>query len=223
MSRLNHYACLEDHPKGRGRPWPGNHRPGCPVADGHDSGRMISACRACAREYQSKDWVPPQNPIVGTPRVLKERPNPWGHYACALAAEEHEVRRSVGRGHRAGCAVSVGHTPGVSSGGLDREKGQGCGECIRQRARPRIRAKDLKSRHGITIEQYDRLFAEQGGRCAICRREQANWLSMDHDHASGEKRGLLCKPCNLGLGNFRDDPEVLIAAARYLQSTRPSV
>jgi len=220
MSRLNHYECSEDHPKGRGRPWPGNHHPGCPVSEGHDLGRKISACRCCAREYQSKDFVPLPNPIVAPPRVVRKRPNPWGHYACDLAPDEHLVMRGVGTGHRAGCAVADKHTVGVSSGGREAARGKGCNECIRLRSRVGARAKDLKSRHGMTVDEYDILFAEQGGKCAICHREQNIKLAVDHDHASGEKRGLLCKPCNLGLGNFRDDPAALIEAASYLMRSR---
>jgi hypothetical protein len=72
----------------------------------------------------------------------------------------------------------------------------------------------------MTVDEYDILFAEQGGKCAICHREQNIKLAVDHDHASGEKRGLLCKPCNLGLGNFRDDPAALIEAASYLMRSR---
>ena len=55
--------------------------------------------------------------------------------------------------------------------------------------------------------------------CAICGMTEAalgKRLSLDHCHASGSIRGLLCTPCNLGLGLFRDRPELLLAAATYL-------
>lgn len=58
----------------------------------------------------------------------------------------------------------------------------------------------------------------QGGRCAICRREpeQGRRLAVDHDHATGEVRGLLCKACNTALGMFRDDVASLARAIGYL-------
>lgn len=80
----------------------------------------------------------------------------------------------------------------------------------------------LKHRHGITIEQYDTMLYEQGGACAICGREDAgregvNPLYVDHDHNTGVIRGLLCNNCNMGVGYFKDDIELLMSAIRYLQ------
>lgn len=54
----------------------------------------------------------------------------------------------------------------------------------------------------------------QAGCCAICG--QPSKLVVDHCHASGEVRGLLCDDCNVGLGRYDDDPERLLAAAAYL-------
>lgn len=72
----------------------------------------------------------------------------------------------------------------------------------------------LKRRYGITAEQYDALAAEQGGVCALCRRRPPQ--HVDHDHLTGQVRGLLCSGCNQGLGNFRDDAAVLRLAADYV-------
>jgi hypothetical protein len=73
----------------------------------------------------------------------------------------------------------------------------------------------LKRRYGITAEQADVMLAQQGGLCAICRRAPAE--HVDHDHATGQVRQLLCFNCNGGLGQFRDDPLALREAARYVQ------
>jgi hypothetical protein len=57
----------------------------------------------------------------------------------------------------------------------------------------------------------------QGSMCLICRRPiTAKSAHVDHDHATGKVRGILCFPCNSGMGHFADDPEVLCRAARYL-------
>ena len=83
----------------------------------------------------------------------------------------------------------------------------------------------LKGRYGITPEEYDRLLAEQGGRCAICRglpehtNRPKHWTEIfcvDHDHDTGKVRGLLCNDCNLVIGRGHT-PAILLAAAEYLR------
>jgi len=56
---------------------------------------------------------------------------------------------------------------------------------------------------------------EQNGRCRVCLKD-ATTLHIDHDHKTGIVRGLLCKSCNLALGFFNDDINLLIAALNYL-------
>lgn len=93
-----------------------------------------------------------------------------------------------------------------------------------ERAREQWRLGRL-ARFGITPEDYDRMLAEQGGLCAVCRQpetQRANnghpkMLAVDHDHITGQVRGLCCAACNVGLGNFRHDPELLAAAIAYLK------
>lgn len=76
----------------------------------------------------------------------------------------------------------------------------------------------LKTRYGITIAQYDALAEAQGGGCALCGKActTGKRLAVDHDHATGRVRGLLCRKCNRGLGHFDDDPAALRRAADYL-------
>jgi len=84
----------------------------------------------------------------------------------------------------------------------------------------KYRAKDLKSLYGITSEIYNDILREQGGVCAICGKEDTtknNFLHIDHNHRTGEIRGLLCSHCNLGLGNFMNDEEILYSAIKYLR------
>lgn len=76
----------------------------------------------------------------------------------------------------------------------------------------------------ISAEEYERLFREQGGVCAICQRpERAAYkggtkrLAVDHCHQNLGIRGLLCLSCNNGLGRFEDDPALLRAAADYIE------
>nr|WP_246215170.1 endonuclease VII domain-containing protein [Modestobacter muralis] len=62
------------------------------------------------------------------------------------------------------------------------------------------------------------MLADQGGLCGLCRAAPA--AHVDHDHATGAVRDLLCFNCNGGLGQFKDDPALLRAAARYLEAHR---
>lgn len=68
----------------------------------------------------------------------------------------------------------------------------------------------------MSSSEYDQLREAQGNLCAICHRPQAFALGVDHDHATGRIRGLLCRNCNQGLGYFADDPERLLRAISYL-------
>lgn len=81
------------------------------------------------------------------------------------------------------------------------------------------RASRRKTLYGITRAEFDFMLKEQGGHCAICPRTNGRRaLAVDHDHATGKVRGLLCDNCNHTLGKMRDDPELLRRAADYLAS-----
>lgn len=75
----------------------------------------------------------------------------------------------------------------------------------------------LKYKYGISELEWNAMFAQQDGRCAICRKDRK--LHTDHDHNTGEVRGLLCQGCNLGLGHFEDDEVSLSNAIQYLQDS----
>lgn len=83
-------------------------------------------------------------------------------------------------------------------------------------------------RYGLTVEDFDRLLAEQGGRCRVCRTDTPGgargpgWC-VDHDHVTGQVRGVLCGNCNSGIGMLQDDPEIIAAALRYVREHRQMV
>ncbi len=85
----------------------------------------------------------------------------------------------------------------------------------------------LATRYGLTPECYDKMLKKQRGVCAICGKapdpngvKAASRLHVDHDHATGAVRSLLCNRCNQGVGYFLDDPDLLRKAARYIQRHR---
>ena len=74
---------------------------------------------------------------------------------------------------------------------------------------------ELRKRYaGLSLRDVAAMSEKQNHRCAICNDETG--LNVDHDHDTGVIRGLLCSPCNRGLGFFRDSPDRLQAAIAYL-------
>lgn len=83
----------------------------------------------------------------------------------------------------------------------------------------------LQRKFNITGEEFARMLVAQGGVCATCKQPETHRyksgklkeLAVDHDHQSLTVRGLLCFNCNQGIGRFKDDPDLLEAAAAYLR------
>jgi hypothetical protein len=74
----------------------------------------------------------------------------------------------------------------------------------------------LHEKYGIDESEFDRLLAEQGGLCAICRSQVGK--QVDHDHQTGAVRGILCLNCNAAMGAFHDNPAEIRAAIAYLEA-----
>lgn len=158
-----------------------------------------SSCKMC-RSYQRRSLYavnkekPPQRPLS---KVCSK---------CSQVKESSEF------------AVALAYSDGLHPV---------CKKCRQTAAKEKYdsataRVKTLKDRFGLSPGEYTEILKTQNGRCAICnsdnprRHKTLNFL-VDHDHETGEVRGLLCHPCNSGLGMFGDDPERLEAAAAYLR------
>ena len=81
--------------------------------------------------------------------------------------------------------------------------------------RDRCRARS----HGLSLQDYRAMLERQGKVCGICKTP-GKPLCVDHCHATGKVRGLLCRDCNLGLGNYKDNPVFTRAATAYLEAAR---
>lgn len=82
------------------------------------------------------------------------------------------------------------------------------------------RALHLKRHYGLTLEDYEAMMAEQGRKCAACRKPYPN-LHVDHCHTTNRIRGLLCSKCNTALGLFCEDVALMQRAADYLEGKLP--
>lgn len=82
----------------------------------------------------------------------------------------------------------------------------------------------LKIKYGLTIGDYEDMFFRQKGVCAICKRpsltknKRFKNLFIDHNHETGEIRGLLCNNCNLAIGYFEESIEYMKQAIKYVKS-----
>jgi len=104
-----------------------------------------------------------------------------------------------------------------------------CRICVNEQARKscvRCQRTKILSLHGITEVDFEIMFKEQNGVCAICCQPEIakfngkiQHLAVDHDHVTGIVRGLLCLNCNHVLGKAKDNPEILRKAADYLEKT----
>lgn len=83
----------------------------------------------------------------------------------------------------------------------------------------------LKAAYGITLEEYNAFSTFCEGVCVICENKcpSGRRLAVDHDHKTGVIRGLLCINCNKGLGNFKDNTELLQKAISYLTAYKEAV
>ncbi len=114
-----------------------------------------------------------------------------------------------------------------------RRKDYHCGECRKaeyrayyHEHRDTMNKRAIARQHNTTVDVIEGMRAAQHDVCAICKRPETHMrnehtigLSVDHDHATGKLRGLLCFRCNTTLGRVNDNPELLEQMAAYLRRT----
>ena len=84
-----------------------------------------------------------------------------------------------------------------------------------------VRKSYLKRTYGLTPDAYDSMLIGQGGVCAGCGSlpPEGKNLFVDHNHTTGEVRGLLCNNCNRAVGNMHDDPNIAATLSEYLRQS----
>lgn len=81
-----------------------------------------------------------------------------------------------------------------------------------------VKSINLKSKYGLTSYDLKVILEKQSNLCKLCNLKKT--LVIDHCHKTGVVRGLLCTSCNTALGKFKDDPDLLEKAIRYLNESR---
>ena len=123
--------------------------------------------------------------------------------------------------------IKVGTEFGIKSDTAD-GLAYSCKSCLRKIDKERWHKRKahqknyvLQKTYGITSDDYEKMLAEQEGKCKICGSEildvKGRSLAVDHCHSTGKVRGLLCSNCNLGIGSFKDDVTLLEKAIEYLR------
>lgn len=162
-------------------------------------------CPQCGNEFSYQ-------PTSGPVRVYCSR-------KCTVAhGEELKIQRNEGRPPRV-CACGSTDVARVGKPVCPSCQKDPRSEAARLALKAREAARRLAA-YGLTRAEYEGLVTRQQNRCAICRTAtpggKGEAWHIDHDHATGVVRGLLCHACNTGLGSFRDKPELLLAAIQYV-------
>lgn len=196
-----------------------------------------SRCKACQRLYKlgrGETIHELREKVTGRKlaETAKRRAEREAEREAKKREAEAEGRSFIGRtpvsvkDGRKPCSTCGKNKP-VSAFYRDRGTKSGyANSCIECRAKYRKtpeanRVFNLMNKYGMTIDEFDAMFEAQNGKCAICAETlildgTQNGAHVDHDHVTGKIRGILCAPCNHGLGRFDDNPDRLIAAAAYL-------
>ena len=108
----------------------------------------------------------------------------------------------------------------------NRQKSRDAQKRYRANNKDKVADYKLKSRYGISLEQYNIMLATQDKKCAICGKAEDTVhntsgklvkLSVDHNHKTGAVRALLCQDCNIAIGYFGEDAERMMNGAKYIQ------
>jgi len=100
-------------------------------------------------------------------------------------------------------------------------KGKQWNKNNKEKTKQRSRIKDLKRNYGMTSQDYESMLSKQNTVCCICKANEPgknrSYFTVDHCHATGKIRGLLCAKCNCALGLLNDDPKLFETAKKYLE------
>ena len=145
-------------------------------------------------------------------------------YRCYKCKEHKSIEEMAKNGKRRPCECrACDRTRSAAKYAANPEKHkQTIAKCVAanpEKYKQASKANYLKRIYSLTLDAYAQLLTAQDGVCAICHQPEPNKqaLSVDHDHATGRLRGLLCGSCNRGIGLLQDSPAIITAALDYIQ------
>lgn len=199
-----------------------------------DCDRVAKTRGWCDRHYQR--WSKNGDPLAGGPYRTSRKPRE----DCSVegCARPHESRGYCGTHYRRwrihGDAGTADLLAKPYDPTLTEKQCTGCGEVkplseyhrvsrrgqYVARCKPcrndEIRAIQLRSRYGLSRQEYEAMVASQNGACAVCG--STHRLCVDHNHTTGAVRKILCDSCNVALGRVGEDPSRLRALADYIEA-----
>lgn len=196
-----------------------------------DNNKYKKICRICGREFET---------TTAATSICSSKCNGINISANAEKRIVSNLKTGVKKCSKCGVVKSLGEfynvkgRPGVSSWckkcKLDQNKKYAKNPEVAARKKLwkkkyNLGTKDLrkfnrmKNLYGLSFDEYMRMVESQGGKCAICGKKLSGvrGVNIDHCHKTGKVRGLLCRSCNLGLGFFRDNNDILDKAIQYLK------
>lgn len=201
------------------------------------NGRVHSPCKSCSLKFKRKyddlrraPFHPGGHPCshCGEPCPPSKAGRHPRKFCSKICASRHWARVNYEQNLRVPkepyghpCAWCEEPVPEKKVGGKARKYCKRDCAVLANKAEKSTRSREyILAKYGLTSADYDALLAAQDGMCWICRATDPSSGSgtwhVDHCHNTGKVRGLLCSRCNLGLGNFKDDPQRLIRACMYL-------
>jgi hypothetical protein len=198
------------------------------VCRGHSCTQPATVLGFCMVHYQQKG----QHPLKAIWKLIRSRskednparqyPKAWDNFEVFLKevgqrpSPKHQLRHlDPDKPYSKGNIVWLPPLPGKR------------GRTSPEEASVYLRAWTLRRYYKISVEEYDAMLTAQDSVCACCKCAETRTvkgtgkiktLAVDHCHATGKVRGLLCGRCNQGMGHFKDSPALLRAAITYLES-----
>jgi len=167
-------------------------------------------CSVCKVEKQLEMFHKDKSKLLGVCSTCKE---------CAVARTRayKEANEALVKAKKAAAYRSAPER--------DKERARRWNAENKQRVAERNRAARLKNKYGITQKEYEELGEAQRWKCAICGSKDSGSknsdnLSVDLCHDTGRIRGLLCHPCNAGIGYLKESEEIMQNAINYLKEVR---
>lgn len=172
---------------------------------------LMSFCKLCDHARKT-NYLRKKNPPTRQLTLVARELNKQGKKFCPRCKEvkNHESFYTTGQSNDGFASYCIVCYKSIDKKHFERK--------YYKRDKEKIRGRNLQKKFGLTLEQYNQMAKAQDFKCAVCKQpETSKSLAVDHDHKTGQIRGLLCGRCNPGLGFLKDDPERIRNLVKYLE------